>query len=75
MKAQEKIKKIDEAIDSVIANLSNGIEIKEYWIDNIKIVKRTPLELIDELRRIKKLTIKDMQKDKKSVKYVFGGSY
>ncbi|AQW81291.1 hypothetical protein CPIN17260_0997 [Campylobacter pinnipediorum subsp. pinnipediorum] len=75
MEALEKIKKIDEAIDNVLSNLGNGIEIKEYYIDNIRIVKRSPLELIQELRRIKKLIISDMQKQKKSFKFIFGDSF
>ncbi|AQW82919.1 hypothetical protein [Campylobacter pinnipediorum] len=75
MEAIEKIKKIDEAIDNVLSNLGNGIEIKEYYIDNIRIVKRSPLELIQELRRIKKLIISDMQKQKKSFKFIFGDSF
>ncbi len=75
LKAREKIVKINEAIDAVILNLSNGIEIKEYEIDNVRIVKRSPLELIDELRRIKSLLIKDMRASKTNVKYVFSGKY
>nr|DAO67339.1 MAG TPA: hypothetical protein [Caudoviricetes sp.] len=75
IKPREKIVKINEAIDAVILNLSNGVEIKEYEIDNVRIVKRSPLELIDELRRIKSLLIKDMRASKTSVKYVFSGKY
>ena len=75
IKPREKIVKINEAIDAVILNLSNGVEIKEYEIDNVRIVKRSPLELIDELRRIKSLLIKDMRASKTNVKYVFGGKY
>lgn len=75
IKPREKIVKINEAIDAVILNLSNGVEIKEYEIDNVRIVKRSPLELIDELRRVKSLLIKDMRANKTSVQYVFGGKY
>ena len=49
MKPKEKIQKIDEAIEFIILNLSNGTNIKEYEIDNVKIVKRSALELINEL--------------------------
>ena len=48
---KEKIIFIDLAIDEVIKNLQSGIEIKEYQIDNIKIVRRSPLELISELEK------------------------
>ena len=74
MKPKEKIQKIDEAIEFIILNLSNGTNIKEYEIDNVKIVKRSALELINELRRIRKLIIMDMQKSKQSVTYVFDGN-
>ena len=46
MTTQERILLIDSAIDDVLDNLKDGIEIKEYWIDNLKVVKRSPLELI-----------------------------
>nr|DAK15217.1 MAG TPA: hypothetical protein [Caudoviricetes sp.]DAS13700.1 MAG TPA: hypothetical protein [Caudoviricetes sp.] len=74
MKPKEKIQKIDEAIEFIILNLSNGTNIKEYEIDNVKIVKRSALELINELRRIRKLIIMDMQKSKQSVTYFFNGN-
>ena len=59
MTTQERILLIDSAIDDVLDNLKDGIEIKEYWIDNLKVVKRSPLELISELRRIRASIIKD----------------
>ncbi len=72
---KEKIIFIDLAIDEVIKNLQNGIEIKEYQIDNIKIVKRSPLELISELRKIKNVLIKDAKKSKtKYIRYIFANS-
>lgn len=74
MKPKEKVQKIDEAIEFIILNLSNGTNIKEYEIDNVKIVKRSALELINELRRIRKLIIMDMQKSKQSVTYFFNGN-
>lgn len=72
---KEKINFIDLAIDEVIKNLQSGIEIKEYQIDNIKIVKRSPLELISELRKIKNELIKDAKKSKtKYIRYIFANS-
>ncbi|MGH1601700.1 hypothetical protein [Campylobacter majalis] len=76
MTTKERIELIDKAIDDVLNNLQNGIEIKEYWIDNLKVEKRSPLELITELRKIRALTIKDAQKQKaKSKTYIFGDRY
>lgn len=76
MTTQERILLIDNAIDDVLDNLKDGIEIKEYWIDNLKVVKRSPLELISELRRIRASIIKDAQKSKATSKtYIFGDRY
>lgn len=76
MTTQERILLIDNAIDDVLDNLKDGIEIKEYWIDNLKVVKRSPLELISELRRIRASIIKDSQKAKATSKtYIFGDRY
>ena len=76
MTTQERILLIDNAIDDVLDNLKDGIEIKEYWIDNLKVVKRSPLELISELRRIRASIIKDAQKAKATGKtYIFGDRY
>ncbi|CAD7289567.1 hypothetical protein LMG7974_01644 [Campylobacter majalis] len=76
MTTKERIELIDKAIDDVLNNLQNGIEIKEYWIDNLKVEKRSPLELITELRKIRTLTIKDAQKQKAKFKtYIFGDRY
>ena len=76
MTTQERILLIDSAIDDVLDNLKDGIEIKEYWIDNLKVVKRSPLELISELRRIRASIIKDPQKAKATSKtYIFGDRY
>ena len=72
MTTQERILLIDSAIDDVLDNLKDGIEIKEYWIDNLKVVKRSPLEL----RRIRASIIKDAQKAKATSKtYIFGDRY
>ena len=68
---KEKIIFIDLAIDEVIKNLQNGIEIKEYQIDNIKIVKRSPFELISELRKIKNVLVKDAKKAKQNTFVIF----
>lgn len=66
---KEKIALIDLAIDNVLENLQNGIEIKEYWIDNIKIQKRSPYELLQELRKMKILLKKDASKEAQKHKY------
>lgn len=66
---KEKITLIDLAIDNVLENLQNGIEIKEYWIDNIKIQKRSPYELLQELRKMKILLKKDASKEALKHKY------
>ncbi|PPB63105.1 hypothetical protein [Campylobacter hyointestinalis] len=72
MTTQERLELIDQAIDSVLSNLQNGIEIKEYQIDNLKISKRSPFELIGELRKMKKEIKKDAFKKKVNhVQYFF----
>ncbi|ARR00313.1 hypothetical protein [Campylobacter porcelli] len=72
MTTQERVELIDQTIDSVLSNLQNGIEIKEYSIDNLKISKRSPLELISELRKMKKEIKKDAQNKKvRSMQYYF----
>lgn len=76
MTPKERVALIDNAIDEVLSNLQNGIEIKEYWIDNLKVSKRSPLELITELRKIRAITIKDTTKQKAKMKvYIFGDRY
>ncbi|MDL0089915.1 hypothetical protein [Campylobacter gastrosuis] len=76
MTPKERLALIDNAIDEVLNNLQNGIEIKEYWIDNLKVSKRSPLELITELRKIRAVTIKDATKQKAKMKvYIFGDRY
>ncbi|MGG7049065.1 MULTISPECIES: hypothetical protein [unclassified Campylobacter] len=74
MDIKERIFLIDEAIDNVLKSLNDGIEIKTYWIDNIKVEKRSAYELISELRKMKALIILEAnQKKNKSLKYTFGG--
>lgn len=68
---QERIALIELAIDDVLNSLSNGIEIKEYQIENVRIVKRSPFELIAELRKIRKMLIADARANKKAVIYHF----
>lgn len=77
MNIAQKIRLIDNAIDKVLDSLSEGIEIKEYWIDNIKVVKKSPLELVTELRKIKKALIADERaKTQPKVKqFVFDDRY
>lgn len=77
MNITQKIRLIDNAIDKVLDSLSEGIEIKEYWIDNIKVVKKSPLELVTELRKIKKALIADERaKTQPKVKqFVFDDRY
>lgn len=77
MTTKEKIISIDKAIDEILLSLSEGIEIKEYWIDNMKIQKRSPLELINELRAIKRHIINDAKGTQKLTHkiFVFGDSY
>lgn len=72
MTTQERLELIDQAIDAVLINLQNGIEIKEYYVDNLKISKRSPFELINELRKMKKEITKDANKNKpKQIRYYF----
>lgn len=77
MNITQKIRLIDNTIDKVLDSLSEGIEIKEYWIDNIKVVKKSPLELVTELRKIKKALIADERaKTQPKVKqFVFDDRY
>ncbi len=72
MTSKEKIIKIDLAIDEIINNLQDGIEISEYEIDNIRIKKRSAYELISELRKMRTMIKKDSQKQKKHIQYEFG---
>ncbi|WP_104740555.1 hypothetical protein [Helicobacter bizzozeronii] len=48
-----RVAKIDTAIQNILDNLANGIEISKYEIDGIKIEKRSPLELINQLEKLK----------------------
>lgn len=70
MTKAEKTQIIDEAINEILSNLKNGFEISEYEIDGIKIKKRSPLELIEELGKIKSSLLK---KSPNHIKYVFKG--
>ncbi len=71
MDVTTKIQLIDEAINHILLNLKNGLEIKEYEIDGISIKKRSPLELIEELNKLKRIVISKNRV--KSVQYVFKG--
>ena len=70
MTKAEKAQIIDEAINEILSNLKNGFEISEYEIDGIRIKKRSPLELIEELSKIKSSLLR---KAPKHVNYVFKG--
>ncbi|TLD80167.1 hypothetical protein LS68_008085 [Helicobacter sp. MIT 05-5293] len=71
MTKEEKTHIIDEAINEILSNLKNGFEISEYEIDGIKIKKKSPLELINELSKIKSALLK--KSTPSSVQYVFRG--
>lgn len=71
MTKEQKIYIIDEAINEILSNLKNGFEISEYEIDGIKIKKKSPLELINELNKIKEALFKKSLPS--SVKYTFKG--
>ncbi|MGP1579411.1 MAG: hypothetical protein ACTTH5_00060 [Wolinella sp.] len=77
MTTKEKITAIDEAIEEVLSNLKDGIFIKEYTIDNLRVSKRSPLELIEELRRIRQLTVDSSKNRYKAThkSYIFGDKY
>ncbi|MCI7484779.1 MAG: hypothetical protein PUJ79_01195 [Helicobacter sp.] len=49
---------IELIINTHYVYLKNGFEISEWEMDGIKIKRRSPLELIDELEKIKDLTCK-----------------
>ncbi|WP_104750814.1 hypothetical protein [Helicobacter salomonis] len=49
----EKLCAIDEAISSILKNLKNGVEIRKYEIDGIMVEKRSPVELITALQKLK----------------------
>lgn len=72
MQIKERIKLIDDAIDNILTNLNNGIEIKSYQIDNIRVEKRSAFDLITELRKMRSFLAADMNK-KTGITYVFGG--
>ncbi|SQH70975.1 hypothetical protein [Helicobacter mustelae] len=71
MTAQEKIKKIDAAINEVLQSLEDGIGITEYTIDGISIKKQSTLEILTELGKMKAL-IKEKQRPER-VQFVFKG--
>ncbi|WP_158653614.1 hypothetical protein, partial [Helicobacter salomonis] len=48
-----RIAKIEAAIQDILDNLANGIEISKYEIDGIRVERRSPLELINQLERLK----------------------
>lgn len=69
MQKDQKLALIDEAINEILANLKNGFEISEWEMDGIKIKKKSPLELINELEKIKESVSKNALP--RSVQYVF----
>ena len=69
MLKEQKIALIDEAINEILSNLKNGFEISEWEMDGIKIKKKSPLELINELEKIKESISK--RSLPRSVQYVF----
>ena len=69
MQKDQKLALIDEAINEILANLKNGFEISEWEMDGIKIKKKSPLELINELEKIKEsISRKALPR---SVQYIF----
>ena len=69
MQKDQKLTLIDEAINEILANLKNGFEISEWEMDGIKIKKKSPLELINELEKIKEsISRKALPR---SVQYIF----
>ncbi|WP_120952179.1 hypothetical protein [Helicobacter sp. L8] len=48
-----RVAKIESAIQDILDNLAKGIEISKYEIDGIRVEKRSPLELINQLERLK----------------------
>ena len=69
MLKEQKITLIDEAINEILSNLKNGFEISEWEMDGIKIKKKSPLELINELEKIRdSINKKSLPR---SVQYVF----
>ena len=71
MHIAEKIALIDKAIDEVLKSLEDGVGITEYSIDGMTIKKKSPLEVITELKRLKSLLKEQQRPD--VVQYVFGG--
>ncbi|PAF49223.1 hypothetical protein BKH41_03845 [Helicobacter sp. 12S02232-10] len=53
MTLAEKIQAIEEAEAEILTNLKNGSEISKYSIDGISIEKRSPIEMIKELKALK----------------------
>ncbi|WP_104753709.1 hypothetical protein [Helicobacter salomonis] len=48
-----RIAKIEAAIQDILDNLAHGIEISKYEIDGIRVERRSPLELINQLEKLK----------------------
>ncbi|WP_104750193.1 hypothetical protein [Helicobacter cynogastricus] len=48
-----RVAKIEAAIQNILDNLANGIEISKYEIDGIRIERRSPLDLINQLEKLK----------------------
>lgn len=69
MHAVEKIALINKAIDEVLKSLEDGVGITEYSIDGISIKKQSPLEVLQELGRMKALLKESQRPD--AIQYMF----
>lgn len=69
METQEKIQAIDNAINNILLNLEDGISITEYSIDGITIKKKSALEVIQELKKLRQIIIN--KSSPKAVQFIF----
>ncbi|MCE3037501.1 hypothetical protein LW135_06665 [Helicobacter sp. faydin-H20] len=69
METKEKIQAIDNAINNILLNLEDGISITEYSIDGITIKKKSALEVIQELKKLRQIFIN--KSSPKAVQFIF----
>ncbi|MCE3040485.1 hypothetical protein [Helicobacter anatolicus] len=69
METKEKIQAIDNAINNILLNLEDGISITEYSIDGITIKKKSALEVIQELKKLRQIIIN--KNSPKAVQFIF----
>lgn len=63
----ERLELIDSAIDSLLLSLQQGINITEYELDGVKVVKNSALECLKDLQGVRRI----LTQKTKTKKYYF----